>query len=33
MWSANEPLETFTYNPRTDQIRKLVLETEHQSLK
>jgi hypothetical protein len=33
VWSADEPLETFTYNPRTGQICKLVLETEHQSLK
>jgi hypothetical protein len=32
VWSANEPLETVVHNPRTDRIRKLVVETGGQSL-
>jgi hypothetical protein len=32
VWSAQEPLETVVHNPRTDRIRKLVVETGEQSL-
>ena len=32
VWSANEPLETVVHNPRTDRIRKLVVETGDRSL-
>lgn len=32
VWSAQEPLETVVHNPRTDRIRKLVVETGDQSL-
>jgi hypothetical protein len=32
VWSANEPLETVVHNPRTDRIRKLVVETGEASL-
>ncbi len=32
VWSTQEPLETVVHNPRTDRIRKLVVETGEQSL-
>ena len=32
VWSAQEPLETVVHNPRTDRIRKLVVETGEQAL-
>jgi hypothetical protein len=32
VWSANEPVETVVHNPRTDRIRKLVVETGELSL-
>jgi len=32
VWSAQEPLETVVHNPRTDRIRKLVVETGEHSL-
>jgi hypothetical protein len=32
VWSANEPLETVVHNPRTDRIRKLVVQTGDLSL-
>lgn len=32
VWSTQEPLETVVHNPRTDRIRKLVVETGDQSL-
>lgn len=32
VWSAHEPLETIMHNPRTDRIRKLVVETGDLSL-
>ena len=32
VWSAREPLETVVHNPRTDRIRKLVVETGEKSL-
>jgi len=32
VWSAQEPLETVVHNPRTDRIRKLIVETGTQSL-
>ncbi len=32
VWSADEPLETVVPNPRTDRIRKVVVETGKQSL-
>lgn len=32
VWSAQEPPETVVHNPRTDRIRKLVVETGEQSL-
>ena len=32
VWSAHEPLETVVHNPRTDRIRKLVVQTGDRSL-
>lgn len=32
VWSTQEPLETVVHNPRTDRIRKVVVETGEQSL-